>query len=257
MEQSNSQKIRRRVERVRLNIPVRIEAQETKDTSWSEITRFQTLSSCGAGFESQHQVRTGQLILLTAPIPERLRSYDYMEQQYKVWGLVRYCCPSAGSSASYQVGVSFVGKQPPLSFQENPTTLYELIGYTKHGFSQVTEQSEITIAPEILKEPERPAEKVRKNAPRYPIPLDILIQIFDENQKITAAETTVSENVSVSGAAVFTSLEIQVGTAVSVYFRAFNICIQARVRNRRIGRDGMPRLHLEFLDRELPLEGID
>jgi hypothetical protein len=256
MEYSDSSQKRRRVERIALTLPVRVEAKTDKDTGWNEITRFQSLSSCGAGFEIQHRVKIGQLLLITAPIPERLRCYDFMEQQYRVWAVVRYCDSGGENVPPYNIGVSFVGKYPPLSFHENPTQLYDLSGFTKQGFSVVSEQTEEIYQ---IKEPEniKAPEEIRKNAPRHPIPLDILIQVIDQNKKIIASETTVSENVSVSGVAVFTSLDVRINDEVSVYFRAFNVSLQAKVRNRRIGRDGMPRLHLEFLDRQLSLEGIE
>jgi hypothetical protein len=249
MEYSNSQ-YRRRVERISLSMPVRIEAKESKDSEWNEITRFSDVSSCGAGFELKHPVKVGQLLLLTAPIPQKLRRYDFSEHQYKIWSLVRHCVRTqVGDEFIFQVGVAFIGKYPPLSYQENPGKLYSLAEYNSQGFFELKEFRGDFTPTEI------PLETPRQNE-RYPIPIEIFLEALDQNKNAFAYETTVSENISVGGASVFASLDVKVGDFMRVNFIGFNISIVAKVCNRRVGADQMPRLHLQFIDRQLPLEGI-
>lgn len=250
----------RRVERIKLSLPVRIEAKESKELSWDEISHFVTVSQCGAGFCLKRQVKIGQLLLLTAPIPQKLRCYDYSEQQYRVWAVVRHCGTGHNNPNSFHVGVAFVGKYPPRSFHQNPSKLYNLTTFTKDGFSQISEApDEFFQSAPVAEEPspiEEPPPMIERKYPRYSIPMEVILESFDQNKRETVSETTVSENVSLYGASVYTSLNSQIGDLVKVKFTSFNVSIVAKVRNRRIGSDGIPRLHLEFIDRPLPLDGI-
>jgi hypothetical protein len=236
---------RRRIQRIALTMPVRVEGKKSPGAPWNEVTRFQTVSPFGAGFAIRVPVAIGQLVQLTAPLPQKLRRFDYSEQQYRVWGLVRYCNP--GNSA-YEIGVAFLGKHAPASYHEDSTAIYELVGFDENGLTKLGDGRDVPA--ELTPEPAR-------RHPRYPIPVEIYLETLDSNQKATDYEITVSENLSVGGAAVFASIEVAVGDLVRVNFMAFNVSILARVRNRRIGQDGMPRLHLEFIDKQLTLEGIE
>ena len=71
------------------------------------------------------------------------------------------------------------------------------------------------------------------------------------------SETTVTENISLGGAAVFTTLNADTGTFLRVLSPRHNIEILSVVRGSRVGPDGITRLHLEFIDRFYPLEGIE
>lgn len=248
--------MQRRVERIKLSLPVRIEAKETKEVSWDEISHFTTVSHCGAGFEIKHKVKIGQLLLLTSPLPQKLRCYDYCEQQYRVWAVVRCCQSTENNPNCFNVGVAFVGKYAPLSFHDNPTKLYGLTNFTKGGLFQLIEAQEESIRTEVFIQ-EEPTLRTEQKCPRYSIPTEIVLEAFDQGKGATICETTVSENISLCGAAIFTSLNSQIGDLVKVSFTSFNVSIRAKVRNRRIGSDGIPRLHLEFIDRQLPLEGIE
>ncbi len=250
MQNTEPTQPRRRFERISLALPVRVEAKENKEDSWNEVTRFYNVSQCGAGFEVKRQIKVGQLVQLTSPIPQKLRCYDYSEDQYRVWGIVRYCTPSKKNADCFFTGVAFIGKNPPASYHEDPSRLYGLLFSNKLGFFELAEGNrDVTTSQE-------PELKERRHQ-RHPIPIEVFLEALDESEKPIAYETTVSENVSVSGAAVFTTLDVQVGQKVKVNCISYNISILARVCNRRIGPDGMPRLHLEFIDRELPLEGIN
>jgi hypothetical protein len=62
---------------------------------------------------------------------------------------------------------------------------------------------------------------------------------------------------SLSGASIFSSLEIGVGSFIRVRSEQYNVSIISIVRGKRLGKDGIPRLHIEFIDRFFPLEGIE
>jgi hypothetical protein len=79
---------------------------------------------------------------------------------------------------------------------------------------------------------------------------------MDENDRALATETTITENISRRGAAVFTQSNAGVGSFVRVTSMRHQVTLISIVRGRRIGTDGLTRLHLEFIDAVFPLEGI-
>jgi hypothetical protein len=67
----------------------------------------------------------------------------------------------------------------------------------------------------------------------------------------------VTENISRRGAAVWTTLKVDRGRFVRLTSADSGLSVIAAVRAARTGPDGIPRLHLEFIDRQWPLEGLD
>jgi len=92
---------------------------------------------------------------------------------------------------------------------------------------------------------------------RFHIPETLTLQKVDDAGKVLEEESTVTENISLGGAAVFTSLQLEAGSFLRVKSDRFDVTILAVVRTRRVGEDGITRLHLEFIDRLFPLEGIE
>lgn len=245
-----SEKESRRLQRVPLSLPIRIEAKVNQTASWNEITRLSDVSAFGAGFNLSRPVKRGRLIYMTLPMPRQLRCYDFTEPQYKVWGLVRRCIPveNRSESESYAHGVAFIGKQPPQSFAENPAKLYEITHRDDKGLWNITE------ALPIPDESHLPKEQRRHS--RFQIPVTLFIEKLDETGNVASSETTVTENLSLGGAAIFTTLDIKAGEFVRVSSEQYNATIIAVVRGRRQASDGVLRLHLEFIDHLFPLEGI-
>ncbi|HNU06701.1 MAG TPA: PilZ domain-containing protein [Pyrinomonadaceae bacterium] len=246
-----TEKEARRIQRLALALPVRVEGKIDRSIGWNEITRLRDVSAFGAGFHLNRPVKRGRLIALTLPMPRQLRCYDHMEPQYKIWGLVRRCISvsTANSPEQYAIGLAFVGKNPPNGYLENPATLYEIIDQNNQGFWHIAE------APNNPDERDLPRELRRHS--RYPIPINFLLETLDEEGNVTGAEMTVTENISLGGAAVFTSLIADVGSFLRVTSEQYKTTIISVVRGKRLGPDGIPRLHIEFIDHFFPLEGID
>lgn len=240
----------RRAIRIELTLPVRVEGCDGLEAVWSEVTRFQTISNMGAGFSLQRELRPGQMILLTSPLPQTLRHFDHHEPRYRIWSLVRYSNPFKDG---FNVGVAFYGKNAPSSFLENPSRTYDLVGFEGEGLIQIRERAETHGGD--LGSGER-TQPVAKHS-RYLIPVEVVLEKIDASGRVITRETTVSENISVGGASVFATTEVNVGDFIRVTFPVFDTSITARIRNRRVGDDKMPRLHLEFVDRQLTLEGIE
>ena len=239
----------RRIQRISLPLPVRVEVMMDPSAHWNEITRLLDVSAFGAGFMLKRPLKRGRLVLLTIPMPRQLRSYDFSEPQYKIWALVRRSIPveKPGQETDYSIGVAFVGKSPPTGYVENPATLYDISARSKEGWHLIP-------ADLMADESDLPVH-LRKQS-RLQIPEELTIQKIDAAGNVLQQELTVTENISVGGAAVFTTIDTEVGSFFRVRSERFDVTILSIVRTKRTGDDGITRLHLEFVDRLFPLEGI-
>lgn len=245
-------KEKRRIQRISLPLPVRVEVRVDKSASWNEITRLTDISAFGAGFTLKRPVKRGRMMLLTIPMPRQLRCFDFSEAQYRIWGLVRRCIETRQSQDDpvFAVGVAFVGKKPPEGYVEHPARLYDLSHREAEGegFWHVRDAD--------LRADERELPSDLRRQTRFHIPESLVLELMDENGNVSGSETTVTENISLGGAAVFTQTVIDPGTFVRVTSERHNVKIISVVRGKRVGPDGMTRLHLEFIDKFFPLQGI-
>jgi hypothetical protein len=240
----------RRIQRYPLALPARVEVKVDSKLAWNEMTRLEDISAFGAGFKLKRPVKRGRLLVMSVPMPRQLRCYDYLEPQYRIWGLVRRCVPlgDMGAAESYAIGVAFVGKNPPGTFVDNPSRLYDLAERGDGGLWQLVE------ADPNPDESSLPGYLRRHT--RFAIPESLLLELLDENGDVASSEVSVTENISLGGAAVFTSFNIAPGAFLRVKSERHNLSIIAIVRGKHIGEDGIIRLHLEFIDHMFPLEGI-
>ena len=252
MQKNNQgdEKSRRLRERIGLKIPVRVHGRDSVDDEWTEMSRLVDVTPFGARLTLKRPTERGRLLHLTLAMPRQLRCFDHIEDQYRVWSLVcnvKLLEPGAG--ALVEIGVAFVGKHPPRSFASDPSRRYEIASSKAgSGLWSVEEKSEEVVSEVIV------ADKRKET--RHTIPIDVLIEVFDANGEISQNEKTVTENISRQGAAVFTTLEVAPGRFVRVSSAQSATSRLAVVRGRRAGPDGIPRLHLEFVGSEWPLEGL-
>jgi len=243
-------KTRRKRERLEISLPVRVHGRDSVDHEWTEMSRLLDVTPFGAGFTLSRLTERGRLLHLTLAMPRQLRCFDHIEPQYRVWSLVRYVRPvikQESGGPRYEIGVAFTGKRPPASFEVDPSTRYEVAQtVTESGLWELTEDSGGD-------EPRIPPAKARPET-RHHIPVEVLVEIFDDMGQVTASETTVTENLSRRGAAVFTTLDAARGRFVRVTSSQYQISVIAAIRARRSGADGVTRLHLEFVDNIWPLE---
>lgn len=244
---------RRKRERLEISLPVRVQCRESEDYEWVEMTRLLDITPFGAGFTISRPTEPGRLLHLTLAMPRQLRCFDHTEPQYRVWSLVRYFRPlprQEGNPLRFEVGVAFIGKRPPASFELDPTRRYDVAPTpTESGLWGLMDHPEAT-------DHRIPKDDVRPET-RHHIPVEVLVETINEKGEVTAGETTVTENLSKRGAAVFTTLDVARGRFVRVSSPQYKISVIAAVRARRPGPDGVMRLHLEFVDNVWPLEGID
>ncbi len=241
MQNSAPEKESRMIQRFTLQLPARIIGREVAEETWQEITNIQDVSAYGAAFNLKHTVNKGQLLNLTSPIPQKLRCYDYFEPNYQVWTIVRRI-EKLPDSEMFGVGIAFIGKEPPPSYLKNPLTLYEISDRKNNGLWDVT----------AAEKEEKPSDN-RKDS-RLQIPINVIIEKYDDTGKLLESENTITENISFRGASVFSTLTLTIGTFVRFNCPSYNVSILAIVHGSRKGDDGFPRLHLEFIDQHFPLD---
>ena len=244
----------RRIQRYPLALPARVEVKVDSKLGWNEITRLEDISAFGAGFKLKRPVKRGRLLVVSVPMPRQLRCYDYLEPQYRIWALVRRCVPltdnTGGVAHSYALGVAFIGKNPPGSYADNPSKLYDLATRDDGGLWQLVEADSHAEGDADL------PVHLRRHT-RFAIPESLLLEMLDENGDVAASEVSVTENISLGGAAVFTSFNIEPGAFLRVKSERHDLSIISIVRGKHLGNDGIIRLHLEFVDHMFPLDGIE
>ena len=230
-------------ERLELKLPVRVSCRETPDFEWMEVTRLIDVTPFGASFTLKRPTEKGRLLHLTIPMPRQLRTFDHAEDQYRVWAIVRHVQVSEQPDDKpiiFDVGVAFVGKRPPASYEAEPWKRYE-IG---------TSATESMAAAEESIKPLPPLDQ--RLHTRHNIAVDMMVEVIDEKGQIAQSEQTVTENVSRKGATLFTTLKVPVGRFVRLSSTQYKTT-HAAVRAISTGADGIPRIHVEFIDQEWAL----
>jgi hypothetical protein len=237
VQERNWKRIR---DRLPLQLPVRVHCREASDFEWTEMTRLTNVTPFGAGFTLKRPTEKGRLLHMTIPMPRQLRVFDHVEDQYRVWAIVRYTKSKVTDRGlRFEVGVAFIGKRAPASYDTEPWKLYDI---ATSAFQQV-EVSEKILQPFI-------DQRVHT---RHNIAVDMRVEVVDENANVIADEQTVTENISARGATLFTTLDIPRGRFVRLTSEQYKLSVHAAVRSRSTGGDGVARIHVEFIDTEWPL----
>jgi len=236
-------------ERLELRLPVRVNCRETPDFEWSEVTRLVDVTPFGAGFTTKRPTERGRLVHMTIPMPRQLRVFDFVEDQYKVWAVVRYVRPlppAEDKTARFEIGVAFIGKSAPASYHEDPTKRYEVT-------SQLGDSGMLAIREPAAESAQSSTPNEREHT-RHNMPVSLSLETFTETGAVADIESTVTENISRRGATVFTGLDVPVGRFVRLNSAEYNLTVYGVVRGHSKGTGGMPRMHIEFIDREWPVD---
>ena len=230
-------------DRLELQLPVRVHCRETSDFAWTEITRLVNVTPFGAGFTLKRPTEKGRLLHMTIPMPRQLRVFDHVEDQYRIWALVRYLrsISSDPKQPKFEVGVAFIGKRPPASHEQDPAKRYEISQAQSQSMSITSDM----VAPITTSD--------QRAYTRHSIAVDMLVELLDEKNFLTQSEHTVTENLSVRGATLFTTLDIPIGRFIRLRSDQYQVNLFAVVRSKSTGADNIPRIHVEFIDREWPL----
>jgi hypothetical protein len=180
---------------------------------------------------------------MTIPMPRQLRVFDHAEDQYRVWALVRYVksrVTQDNNRPVFDVGVAFVGKRAPASYENEPWRRYEIAHSSFERMATLEEMHAIGTADQ-------------RAHTRHFIPIDLLLETIDEKGDTADSEPTVTENISRKGATLFTSLHLPVGRFIRLTSGQYGLTVFAVIRSLSTGADGIPRIHVEFIDQEWPL----
>jgi len=142
----------------------------------------------------------------------------------------------------FDAGVAFIGKRAPASYEKEPWKRYDIN----------TTIFQALAAPEDILTPLRSGEDER-TLTRHNIAVDMRLELVDPSGEVIQTEHTVTENISSKGATLFTTLEIPLGRFVRLTSERYSITAHAAIRARSTGADGVPRIHVEFIDKEWPL----
>ena len=220
-----------------------VKGKDTPDSTWKEVVEVDSVSATGAGFIIPRELNVGTIVAVMLPLAAHLRCYDHDKELYRVLGLVQHCQPLTGEGSSgYHVGVAFVGKHAPESYKENPHQNYKICGMNENGLWKITEA--------------RAPFKVRRHL-RYWTGVDLYLALVDAHRDSIGGEKTVTENISKSGAAVFSKMDVGVGQRVKFICEKYDFSGLAVVCNHQIANDGRQRLHLQFVESSFPVEKLD
>lgn len=238
-EERNWKRIR---ERLPLHLPVRIQGRETPTFTWTEMTRLTNVTPFGAGFTLKHPTEKGRLLYMTIPMPRQLRVFDHLEDQYRIWAVVRHMKAAIANNLTvFNVGVAFIGKRAPASYASEPSKRYDI---NTTNF-QARANADDLLAPL--------AGTDEQAYTSHNIAVDMRLDVIDVDGATVQSEQTVTENISAKGATLFTTLEIPPGRFVRLISDQYHLTVHAAVRSGNLGADGIPRIHVEFIDREWPL----
>jgi hypothetical protein len=115
---------RRRSERFKLTIPVRVTGYDSRFGRWNELTFTVDVSKTGALVKMRRQVKQGMVVNLLLPLPATLREHNYAGSTYGVYALVRRVEALKGGLRT--VGLEFLDEQPPEGYLEKPWGSFEV-----------------------------------------------------------------------------------------------------------------------------------
>lgn len=205
------------------------------------MTRLSNVTPFGAGFTLTRPTEKGRLLHMTIPMPRQLRVFDHVEDQYRIWAVVRHCkSKGTANEAAFDVGVAFIGKRPPASYEAQPWTRYDV---TFDPAQQLATINETPLA----------GSAEDRQHTRHNIAVDMRLELVDPNGTVSKTEQTVTEDISAQGATLFTTLDIPVGRFVRITSEQYRTTVHAAIRSRSTGSDGIARIHVQFIDKQWPL----
>jgi curved DNA-binding protein CbpA len=218
---------RRRVERFKLSIPVRVTGHDRRNGKWHEMAQTIDVSRTGVRLRLRRRVKHGTVLYITLPLPTKLRAHGFAEQSYNVYTLVRRVEPPKQGVRA--IGVEFIGEHPPAGFLDKPWAVFRP---KRWGGNERRRPNR-----------EQQAEKVR-------------IEYFDESMHSISREEARTENVSRYGLRISGTTAPPEFDLVMVSCPRLKFECMAALRNRYRGKDGLERICVQLIgEREWPLRG--
>ncbi len=214
---------RRRCERFKVSMPVRVTGHDRRNGKWHEMSETMDVSRTGLRLRLHRRVKHGTVLYLTLPLPTKLRAHGFSEQSYNVYTLVRRVEPPRQGVRA--VGLEFIGEHPPAGFLDKPWAVFRP---RKWGGND-------------RRRPDR-QEQVER----------VSIEYFDEHLHSISREEARTENVSrfglrVSGTTAPVEFDLVLVRCPRLKFEGI-----ATLRNRYLGKDGLERICVQLIDKEWP-----
>jgi hypothetical protein len=226
-----------------MSLHVVVKGKKEGDRQWKEVADLLTFSANGSSFNLRRECEVGTLVSLTIPLPSHLRCYDFDKEFYRVWGLVQHCEAITASKEGkrFHIGVAFIGKACPDGYAKNPLQHYRIEGVNQDGMWAVAE----------TKTPFKKRSDVR-----FWKQINLYLALIDTHDGSTGGERTTAENVSRSGAAVFTTMNVNVGDRVKFISEEYDFSGLAVVCNLTAEGEGVSKLHLKFVQSTFPVKTL-
>ncbi|HJQ69267.1 MAG TPA: PilZ domain-containing protein [Blastocatellia bacterium] len=212
---------RRRCERFRLSIPARLTGFDKKAGKWNEMAETVDVSRTGVNLRMRRHVRHGNVLYVTLPLPQKLRSHGYAEPSYNAYALVRRVDPPRNGLRL--VGLEFIGEHPPMGYLDKPWASFQTRKWGGANRRRRDRREQVEI---------------------------VVIEYFDESMKLVAKEMGRTENISRGGMRVCVRTPPPEFDTIRVSCHARGFESFAAVSNRYVGKDGFDRLCLKFLNGE-------
>jgi len=211
---------RRQQPRTSIAIPVRVQGQYPDGETWDETTTTSVASAGGAALSLRHTVLLGQALHLSLPLPKRFRTFDLNAPSYRVYAVATSAAPSG------DVGLRFIGKDPPGGYTRNRAGLF-------------------------LTPPTAAAAPERRSTPRRDGTFCFVLKPRGNGGE-RQEEATVADNLGAGGARVMSTQFFARGEVLEVEEAGGPFHTRAAVRNAYVGDDALWRLNLMFLDEQAP-----
>ena len=227
------------------SLPVLVRAQGPAGDAGEEATRLFNITSRSATLLLTRPPELGQLLRLT--LPSAGPTPAAAQGRGSLWALVWAVAPrredgGEADGGRHHVSVVFVGDEIPSGGEGPPR------------YTFLAEEDGRFRLQRLLADTLPPSRLRRQRESRLAIPVEVSLETLAPDGSATAREQTVTENISPSGAAVWTSLDARQQHLVRLTSERHDVRLTAVVRGRRAGPDGITRLHLEFLDGQWPVE---
>ncbi len=217
-----------------------VKSRDSENKQWKEVADVVGYTASGASFHIDRECKVGSLVTVMFAMPDHLRCYDFGKELYRVFGLVQFCQRlNDGDREGYYVGVAFTGKNPPASYTDNAEQNYRIRGIDSDGLWNIEEA--------------KSAYKERRDV-RYWTSIKLYLALLDSRRDTIGGERTRTENISKSGASVYTTLDIGIGDRVKFISEEYDFSGLAVVCNKSKAEDGKARLNLQFVENLFPVE---
>jgi hypothetical protein len=210
---------RRRNQRIKMSLPTRISGYDSSKDKWEEMTQTVDVSRTGVSLRLRKRLRCGNVVYLTLPLPTKLRMHGFAETGFSSYAIARRVDPL--QNGQRVVAFEFIGEHPPKGYVEKPWMIFK---------------------------PQHWSGLERRRTERLNRMEKVVIEYFDDSFHSLAKEETITENVSHMGMRLYVKFApfefdlIRV-TCVNRQFESL-----ALVRNRYVGKEGLERLCIQFLN---------